>query len=269
MRNHSGANLWETVHTNLTNASSIAMTHRIALNKMARKYGINSPLRLASFYGNAIQETQWLGRLSEAGGDTLWYAPWYGRGFLQLTHPENYVAYWRYRGRQVPDALKSALVAADRNISAQPVVLRSNISLQDNLFPQLTAQMRGWRDEVRGDEVTGSKDAAHAPADSAGFYWASLGMAVYADSDHILQRVVESTNQGGKVYYRSPSFWRACAAVNLPGVISNLYAQKLNGFSARCVAYNYALAVLSEIFFPGSSGAPSLEFPEGYVPRRE
>ncbi|WP_206335695.1 hypothetical protein, partial [Pseudomonas viridiflava] len=94
----SGTYLWEAVQTDLTAPTSVAVSQRIGLNRMTRKYGINSPLRLASFYGNAIQETQWLGLLSEGSGSTLWYAPWYGRGFLQLTNPENFTNYWRFRG---------------------------------------------------------------------------------------------------------------------------------------------------------------------------
>lgn len=268
MRRHAGTYLWEAVQTNLTAPTSVAVSQRVGLNRMTRKYGINSPLRLASFYGNAIQETQWLGVLSEGSGSTLWYAPWYGRGFLQLTNPENFVNYWRFRGRQVPDSLKNALTQAYSAIASQPVAQRSNATLGDAHFPQLTAQMRGWRDEVRGIAVANSTDSAYAPSDSAGFYWAKLRMASYADADHVLSRVSVTTNQGAKVYYRSPSFWRASAAVNLPGAINNQYSAALNGFDARCVAYAYSLAVLSETWFPDTAGAATLIFPEGYLPRR-
>ena len=270
MRRHSGAYLWEAVNTNLTAATSIAVMQRVGLNKMARKFGINSPLRLASFFGNAIQETQWLGLLSEGGGAGLWYAPWYGRGFLQLTNPENYTNYWLFRGRQVPAALKTALEQAYRTIAAvQPASARSNAALADANFPALTAQMRGWRDEVRGTATANSNDASFAPADSAGYYWAKLRMASHADPDHVLERVSVNTNQGARVYYRSPSFWRASASVNLPGALNNTYSAALNGFDSRCVAYAYSLAVLSETLFPGAGGAPELEFPENYVPRRD
>jgi hypothetical protein len=260
MRRHAGSYLWEPIQTDLTGGASIAVNHRIALNKTARKYGITSPLRLACFYGNALQETQWLQLLSEGDGQGKWYFPWYGRGFLQLTHPQNYVDYWRFRGRYVSDALRSALMAAGAT--------RNNANLRDNLFPQLTQQMCAWREEVRGVQVHGSKDGLYAPADSAGFYWAMLKMASHADSDHALQRVPVPTSGGPKVLYRSPSFWRTTAAVNLPAAINTLYSSALNGFEARCIAYSYCLAVLSEIAFPNSDGNPTFEFPEGYLPRR-
>jgi hypothetical protein len=268
MRKHLGIYLWEEVQTNLTSPTSVAVSQRVALNRMTRKYGINSPLRLASFYGNAIQETQWLGMLSEGGGPTLWYAPWYGRGFLQLTNPDNFTDYWRFRGRQVPASLKNALHVAFNTVSHQPAAQRNNAILNDAHFPQLTAQMRGWRDEVRGVAMAGSTDSTYAPSDSAGFYWASLKMALHADADHVLSRIVLTTNQGAKVYYRSPSFWRASAAVNYPIAINTLYAEQLNGFEARCVAYAYSLAVLSETWFPDNAGNTNLIFPEGYLPRR-
>ena len=260
VRRHSGAYLWEAVSVNLANNNSIAAKYRVALNKTARKYGITSPLRLASFFGNALQETLWSSTLSESGGEASWYSPWFGRGYLQLTHATNYIEYWRFRGRSVPEALKTCF----RNAMGS----RSKINLQDNLFPQLTQQMRSWREEVGGVQMPNSQDSLHAPADSAGFYWAMLKMAGHADRDHVLQRVSIQTNHGPKVFYRSPSFWRATAAVNLPAAINTLYSPALNGFESRCVAYSYALAVLSELYFPNNSGALSLEFPEGYSPRR-
>lgn len=269
MRRHNGVYLWEVVQTNLSSANSVAVTQRVGLNKTARKFGITSPMRLACFFGNAIQETQWLGLMAEGSGSTLWYAPWYGRGFLQLTNPENYTNYWRFRGRIVPETLKTALTLAYSTIAhVQPASARSNAGLADAHFPALTPQMRAWRDEVRGVAAANSTDSTHAPADTAGFYWAKLRMANYADADHVLERVAVTTNQGAKVYYRSPSFWRASAAVNLPNAIGNQYSLALNGFDARCVAYAYSLAVLSETMFPASAGAAALEFPENYIPRR-
>jgi hypothetical protein len=128
--------------------------------------------------------------------------------------------------------------------------------------------MIGWREEVRGTAMAGSTDSGYAPSDSAGFYWAKLQMASYADPEHVLNRVVITANQAQRVYYRSPSFWRASAAVNLPADIDDLYSTGMNGFDARCVAYAYALSVLSEMRFPNSTGNVTLAFPEGYQLRR-
>lgn len=93
---------------------AILAVHRIPLNMALRKWGINTPLRLASFFGNSTQETIWWRQLSEGDGPNLRYAPWFGRGFLQLTNPDNYIDYWRYRGRPVSDRLATNLKDAKK-----------------------------------------------------------------------------------------------------------------------------------------------------------
>lgn len=113
-----------------------------------------------------------------------------------------------------------------------------------------------------------STDAGYAPSDSAGFYWAKLRIAPYSDADHVLNRVVIMASEHPRIYYRSPSFWRVSAAVNYPGGINSLYISTLNGFDARCVAYAYSLAVLSETRFPNGAGIASFTFPEGNEYRR-
>jgi len=90
--------LWEDVRTNLGNPRATIPPHRISLNKTLRKYGLNSPMRMVAFFGNSVQETSWLSSFVEGSGNSAWYAPWYGRGLLQLTHPENYINYWRWAG---------------------------------------------------------------------------------------------------------------------------------------------------------------------------
>ncbi|MCC6075356.1 hypothetical protein ACFPTX_12850 [Pseudomonas sp. GCM10022188] len=258
---------WEPVNTNLTSPTSTLTKNRTPLNKMMRTYGINTPMRIASFMGNSIQETSWLSRTSEGSGSTSWYAPWYGRGFLQLTNPGNYIDYWRYRGRSISNTLYDALTTAYNQIYAQPPSLRNNSQLQDINFSGLTIEIQRWRSHVEGNGTT--NEDLYSPSDSAGFYWISKKMAKYSDQPHTLERVSATTNQGGKFYYRSISFWKATAIVNLPSALNTYYSTSLNGFDSRCCAYNYAIAVLSEERFPDAHGTPSLEFPELYQPRRE
>ena len=76
---------------------------------MMRKYGIVGAMRQASFFGNAIQETSWLQSLEEGYGKNQLYGPWHGRGFLQLTNPDNYCAYWAWRGRWIPSTMPSVM----------------------------------------------------------------------------------------------------------------------------------------------------------------
>ena len=48
---------------------------------------------LAALIGECAQETDWYCAVSEYGGASAWYAPWYGRGMIQLTHEANYTRF--------------------------------------------------------------------------------------------------------------------------------------------------------------------------------
>lgn len=102
-----------------------------------------------------------------------------------------------------------------------------------------------------------------APSDSAAFYWTLNNMAFEADKEHNLERI-----SGGHIYYRSPTFWRTSAAVNLPGSINNLYSASLNNFDTRCHAYTSCLSILTELKFPNTQKQKILELPEGWTLRK-
>jgi predicted chitinase len=253
---------WEAINTNLRESGSILSNQISNLNYAMRKYCINTPFRIACFLGNAIQETGWLRTLHEGNGSNLWYAPWYGRGFLQLTNPDNYLNYFKYMGKAVQEPLRHRLVNTYASIAAQSPGNRSNATLQDRNFPMLSTEFI----ELRND-VSNSSSSSILAADSAGFYWVKNKMAKYADEEHVLERVSVNSNVGVKYYYRSPSFWKASAAVNLPGRIGSLYHRSLNGFDSRCCAYGVAIAILTENKFPNVSGSLVVDFPEGYKHR--
>ena len=94
-------------------------------------------------------------------------------------------------------------------------------------------------------------------------------MGLYADQAHTLDRHSVTTESGAKVYYRSQSFWKASAAVNLPGAIGSTTYSGLYGFDSRCCAYGVSVAVLTEFRFHDDKSKLRLDFPEGYKPRRE
>lgn len=85
-------------------ALSRADRFKAVTNKIFRKYIISSSkLRMCYFLANSIQETTYFSRTSEGGGPTLSYAPWYGRGMMQLTWEGNYKLYTEFRtGHQTP-----------------------------------------------------------------------------------------------------------------------------------------------------------------------
>ncbi|MEI2602521.1 M23 family metallopeptidase [Erwinia aphidicola] len=263
---------WEPVHLNEGDGSVFSL-HYQQLNIAMRKYGINTPWRMACFLGNACQETQWFSttaegyrysRKSALSGQTeyynAWYYPWHGRGFLQLTNPDNYFSYFSFRGYHYPQAIRNTLVAAYRRIANNRALRDGDTSLYDENQPELSTEIIGWREQVN----TGS----YQPADSAGFYWVKAGMAAYADQEHVLERQLISTIRGSKVYYRSLAFWRASAAVNLPTKVDRIDYSGLNGFDARCCAYGNALSVLTEIRFPDSENHCTVENPESNQLRR-
>lgn len=263
----SGTNyLWESVTLNTASPESVFNKHCLPMNKMMRKYGVCSMWRKASFLGNAIQETIWLSTLKESGGNNTRYAPWHGRGFLQLTWPGNYIKYWRYRGRNIPETLETSLNNAAQTANTSG----SNTGLQDANFPGLTAQMKGWRTNVESGTTLTPKpeEDSFAPSDSAGFYWLLFKMAKYADETHTLERKQVNTNQGNKVYYRSQAFWHASATVNLPSAIENTTYSGINGFDSRCCAYGVSLAALGDaVLFPNSTNQLVLSFPESNTRR--
>jgi len=226
-------NGWAAVPYNTAKDNNITAMN-VDINKTLRKYCINTPLRLAAFFGNAIQETNMLSTLKEGDsqkaktGIYARYAPWYGRGMLQLTWEENYIKYWKFRGLTI--------IEAQYGINREYLI-----------------------DSSRKDS-----------SDSAGFYWVyqdlhNIVPNKYADEQHNLERV---TITGGHVYYRSMAFWRNAAGVNLPGAISRTNYHGINGFDSRCAVYGNALAVLTEVKFPDVKGSKILEFPEGYKQRQ-
>lgn len=71
---------------------------KLGLNRALRKYNIDRPLRRMYFFANVWEETGYLRLMVEGNGAQASYAPWYGRGLIQLTHLSNYQWYGTYRG---------------------------------------------------------------------------------------------------------------------------------------------------------------------------
>lgn len=213
----------------------------IELNKAMRKFGIGTSLRQAAFLGNAIQETQWLRLLAEGAPQQSRYFPWFGRGFLQLTWPDNYVRYWRFSGRQVDQALASRLHEAAR-VSDQA---RTNAALVA-AEAHVPSTLKSWRDDVATKKFEAS--------DSAGAYWAWSDAARPADQPPILRRETKQVGNTSKPFYSSEPFGSVAATVNV-GYPSNSFAA-INGLQARYQAYTAALVMLTDgIRFPDAHGA--------------
>ena len=250
------------------------VAYRVDLNKAARKYGITTPLRMAAFYANAMVETQWFGTLIEVvqkkkrmvngqpvmvNGKAVMeespprYAPWIGRGFLQLTWPDNYVRYWRFAGKTVAQKLADDLHAAAKQADTQ----HTNAPLAA-LEAQVPAEMGDWRRNV----ATVTFDAT----DSAGAYWAWSGAAEDADTAPVNVRASEAVHGNAMTYYTSQGAGHVAATVNVGHRVTNY--SSVNGIVARFQAYATCQVVLLDATaFPDASGKPQ-STAEGYAPRR-
>lgn len=83
---------WATAHQR-------AAQWAIGLNLSLRKYLVaETALRIAHYLAQVFAESGFLHFVSEIGGASAPYAPYYGRGLIQLTHPGGYKTYGDYRG---------------------------------------------------------------------------------------------------------------------------------------------------------------------------
>ena len=273
--------MWESVLFGPVPKANIGH-HRTPLNVMMRKHLINTPCRMAAFFGNSLQETQWLEKIHEKDS-SAWYHPWDGRGFLQLTHEYNYVAYWQYRGRDalMPAKVKADLVQARKDLAnaragKDRVVSKDKAALYiADARIQLPVLLKDWRDEVRGPVDPNNRatkptvEELLSPSESAGFYWSLMKMPGHADkASPLVRRMLtpilgagQVATSASKTYYHSDSFRDASAAVNLPDAVGKPHI-KFNGYEARCLPHAQALAILGEPRFPGATAGTWLDFPE-------
>lgn len=73
----------------IASSQAIADSFNDAINKLAPGDFMSKP-RLACLVGECAQETDWFKTLAEYGGPSTSYAPYYGRGMIQLTLQSNY-----------------------------------------------------------------------------------------------------------------------------------------------------------------------------------
>jgi len=223
------------------NGGALVAAHHVVLNRTWRKYVVTTHARLASFVGNSVQETQWWSTTEEGNGSNLRYAPWYGRGFLQLTNPNgqfavdsNYGRYFAFRGRAITGATD--------------------------------AQIADWRDNVA--------DRPYDAADSAGTYWSwnkanAEADVVAASTRRVITLAPRSQVMAGRTIgiYENAPFRRVACLINLPGAINRADPQ-LNGLVDRYTAYANAQVVLFDTpRFPSAQGRDE-SVPEDFSPRR-
>ncbi|MDI2113945.1 M23 family metallopeptidase [Commensalibacter nepenthis] len=200
----------------------------VNLNKTLRKYCIITPLRIASFLGNSIQETTWFSSLAEGNGENTRYAPYYGRGLLQLTWEDNYKIY-------------ATFIGASKNYDDLLSPLKDPAELKAADSGGVYWALKNANQYV--DEKSHTLERVAQPCVS-----------------YVRKGVDKSA--GTHIYYRSEAFWGAACIVNRGDVGTPIYNPKsINGFPDRCCAYSFGLAILTEMKFSDAQGK-LLEFPE-------
>lgn len=241
---------WEA--PSLAPANVLLNTCYRALNHALRKYCIDSPIRQACFFGNAIQETGWFGGLLESGGnDPDLHQGWFGRGFLQLTNPggvinggnNNYYKYFRFLGRtpNVPPG-------------PQEIAWRNEIGANPRMAADSAAAYWIWSDK----SVPTAQNPGRPQVDSAN---------KYADVHALnLRRTITIAGGGTKVWYYNQSFANSAAAVNIPAFSTN-NPPNMNGLVDRSTAFVNALVVLTETAEFQNSQGGSQPVPENFSRR--
>ncbi|MEO6917548.1 MAG: M23 family metallopeptidase [Collimonas sp.] len=236
------------------------------LNKSNRKFGVTTPARIASFYGNALQETQWLTLFRESNNDngepSARYYPWDGRGFFQLTWPNNYIRYWEFRGKSIDADLKARLSAAAKTANST----RSNVGLQDAAV-KVPQEMIDWREGILKPAAT-SLFPNYDLTNTAGAYWAWSGAAKSADKVGSNDRKTVAGPKGASfIYYEHRPFGEVAATVNV-GSPSDKFTS-IYGVQARFQAFSVAQAVLFDLPQFSYGDGSFKEIPEGVDLRRE
>ncbi len=234
---------WEEVEV-IAKTNRFIDLNRHALNISLRKYGINSALRMAAFFQNAIVETSWLRDFRENyGRDANLHRGWYGRGFLQLTNPRgnlnrgdnNYYNYFRWRGRS-PE--------------------RSSVQ-----------QLQGWRNSLEESDDEASQ--------SAGFYWTKYHLdgkhrtetaSLFADKESQNVRIVVNTSTGRRVYYSNETARRTAAIVNIPAAVYGNF--EINNMTERYRVYANALVILCDTPQFSSANGAIHDVPDDFTRRR-
>ncbi|MEX3954078.1 hypothetical protein AB4Y40_41150 [Paraburkholderia sp. EG287B] len=237
-----------------------AIKRRLELNNAIRKYGIQSPARMASFFGNATEETQWFQKYHE--GSPFWYAPWDGRGMLQLTHATNYIKYWKFKGIAVSATVEDVLKQHTQMADQSRTLPNGHKGMYDSMH-----YLRDTSTHIPADLIE-KREAMANPfeaADSAGCYWAWSGAACCADeywTNQSSEYSPLSTDHGIKYFYINGAFGKVAATINTGKPSSNY--NSVWDIQSRFLSFANAQIILFDVTsFPQPDGSTSI-FPVGF-----
>lgn len=78
-------------------------------NKHAAEFGLTTPMRVAHFIAQLAHESDHFKTTREYNGERKRYAPFFGRGLIQLTHDYNYREFYEWcinRGLDIPEIFR-------------------------------------------------------------------------------------------------------------------------------------------------------------------
>lgn len=217
----------QTVYPKSTISWSTALSRserfKSPLNKTLRKYLISaSKYRMSYFLANSIQETTYLSRTAEGGGSTLSYAPWYGRGMMQLTWEGNYKLYTKFRTGSPSPTLRDIL-ESDLNHAAESAGFYWSSTAKD---VNNSLCLNRYADIVPRMTIEQLSNVCENYSYPQKLCLTSLGSVNYYIS-HELELVARGVNTGNP---------------NSTGTV--------NGLVPRRVVFSNCLLVLTEYFFP-------------------
>ncbi|MES2503676.1 MAG: glycoside hydrolase family 19 protein [Myxococcota bacterium] len=92
---------------------------QVFITEQFKLQNFNNPMHLAYILATAEHETANFTSMKEIGGERKKYAPWYGRGYPQLTHKANYEKYTRFLG---VDLMTNPDLMLREDVSARVIV---------------------------------------------------------------------------------------------------------------------------------------------------
>jgi hypothetical protein len=232
-----------------------AIQRRLELNNAVRKYGIQSPIRMAAFFGNATEETQWFQKYHE--GSPYWYAPWDGRGMLQLTHATNYIKYWKFKGIVVDAAVETILSQHAQKADSNRTLPNGKKGMYDHTHSLSDASTHIPAEIIKRRDATVNPFEA---ADTAGCFWAWSGASGCADeywNNQASEYNPLPTNHGTKYYHINRAFGKVAATINTGKPNSNYSI--VWDIQSRFLAFANAQVILLDVTnFPQPDGSTSV-----------
>ncbi|MEC5387281.1 M23 family metallopeptidase [Uliginosibacterium sp. H3] len=207
------------------------------LNRIMRKYMIESRQRQSVFLANAVVESSYMAQFYEGGrGANTRYGDWYGRGIIQITWEENYLAYFRYRGRSTATA-------------AQNVTWRDRI--ETDLYERCDSAGFWW-----------ARNAAnrHSSGVTANQTWR---VSICENFDW--RRRLCIGNSTAETRLSNPTLDLVGRLVNTGGVNTTV---RVNGLIERRDIFTHIQAVLTETAYPDEHGIASRQTPLFFTAQR-